>query len=151
MKRIIAGLLIGTVAVGLIGCKETKVTETEVSVSQTQAEAAKPAKLIDHMTDKEKEKTSETELRLLNMAGSDDALKTGICYEVWNPEDYLADLEASKDEMSKEDYDRSYSDIKEHPEDYTNRTIGVIYHGDLEFWFLASFDFDTCEGYVIIN
>ena len=151
MKRTIAGILVAALAVSLIGCKETEVTETEVSISLTEAEAEKPQGLINHMTDKEKEKTQETELRLLNMAGSDDALKTGICYEVWNPEDYLADLEASKDEMSQEDYDYSYSYIAEHPEEFTNRTIGVIFRGDLEFWFLPSFDFDTCEGHAIIN
>lgn len=157
MKRFIAGFMAVAVMAGLAGCSKVPVNETEVSVAQQEAESSKsespkPEGLVNHMTDKEKEKTHEVDLRLLDMAaGSSDKIKTGISYEVWNPEDYLADLELHKDELTQDDYEFAYNDIIDEPEDYTNRITGIIYHGDLEYWFLPSADYDGGEGYADIR
>lgn len=163
LKTIAITTILATSATSFAGCKlfggsdesetsETSVTETTVTPGVT--------KLVNHMTDEELKKTEEVPFALLDSPwkeyeksavseGEYSYLMTGCWYEIWTKEDYLAAIEAAKDQLDPAYYDEIIKHIQEHPDVYDNYFYGYISGGRIHQYLDIDPKYDGGEGTAI--
>ena len=109
--------------------------------------------LVNHMTDTEIEKSGRTDLMLLDhpwesegAGGEYDYLEDVIGYELWQPEDFLEELERCREYYEDDEYEMYIRDIEEYPEYYTDQVNGFIVNGTVYFFLDFDADYDGGAG-----
>ena len=139
--KLIAVMLITTMMIGnASSCSKTEEYQEEIT-------------LVDHMTDTEKEKSGKTDLMLLEHPWENgegiseyEYLQDVAGYELWQPEDFLAELEKNREYYEDDEYEMYIRDIEDYPEYYTDQVNGFVVNGTVYYFLDFDPDYDGGAG-----
>ena len=143
----------------LSACCEADRNPDTVIAAESVSEDETKQSLVNHMTERERRESRETELRLFDKpwesAAEDDDelayLRTAVAMEIWDSEDYIADLYKDKEYYTEEEFSQCLAYINEDPELYNDKVHGFIVNGEPAYYMVPPAEYDGGAGKIYVN